>query len=326
MAWESNLLRKGRWAKYTFCLDTMEAFIEQAPLWQRCCVFLYVVLGTWVATLFGVDMETMWAQGEIILRDMAAVGRLKPREIAEKLNQFVSVKLRGSSPLEFDQAKSDVYDREFWPMAAHMALALQPSAIARKDFVLEAADWMDKDHARVADLGCGPGVILCSLLARKPTWEGVGLDVSHPALQYAARLAAHRRVGARAKFAAGDLTDLPYPNQSFDLVVASEVLEHVPDIQKALRELARVLRPGGKVVMTVPLHSRTALHQHSLSVEEDLSRLYAQAGLSVRRLEIRYYLGFGDDWCHAFVVAAAGANGHNLVKRNASLVYTYARA
>lgn len=50
----------------------------------------------------------------------------------------------------------------------------------------------------------------------------------------------------------GDIQAMPLPSERFDTVVSFEVLEHVPDPEKALREIFRVLRPGGKLVMSVP--------------------------------------------------------------------------
>jgi ubiquinone/menaquinone biosynthesis C-methylase UbiE len=154
-------------------------------------------------------------------------------------------------------------------------------------------------------LGCGPGVILCNVLRRKPGWTGEGLDISQAAVDYAIRLADHQGVGNRVRFSSGDVVHLPYRDASLDVVVASEVLEHVPDIQKALAEIRRVLGPGGTVVITVPLESRTALHVHSLTGQEYIERLCRQAGLTVRSIDTRAYLGFGDDWRHAFLVAEA---------------------
>jgi SAM-dependent methyltransferase len=244
------------------------------------------------------------------------------------LRIFVSTKLRGATPLDFDQAKAAVYDQVFWPMAAHMAFAVQPSAVARLDFVMEIAGLMEGEHVHVADLGCGPGVVLCKILTRKPSWTGQGLDISRPATNYAIKLAEYKKIGDRARFSVGDLTNLPYPDSSFDLVVASEALEHVPEIQTALKELGRVLRPRGKVVFTVPLESHTALHVHCLTGPDDVRRLCDEAGLAIRRLEIRRDLGFGDDWRHAFVVAVSGEGeiGNRFVKRPWCIVNTYAPA
>jgi ubiquinone/menaquinone biosynthesis C-methylase UbiE len=305
MAWEMRLLRNTKLRSYGLCLDVLEGYADRAPWWQRGCLFLYTALGTWIASLLGFDMEVMWTMGEMVVGDAVAVTRLTPREIARELGRFVKAKRRNSAPLDFGEAKAAVYDQAFWPMAAHMAFAVQPSAIVRRHFVARVADSVPLEHAHVADLGCGPGVILCNVLRRKAGWTGEGLDISQAAIDYATRLAAHQKVGKRVRFSTGDVVHLPYRDASFDVVIASEVLEHVPDIQKALAEIRRVLRPGGTVVITVPLESRTALHVHSLAGQEYIERLCRQAGFIVRRLETLPYLGFGDDWRHAFLVAEA---------------------
>src|SRR5947209_5469031 len=57
---------------------------------------------------------------------------------------------------------------------------------------------------------------------------------------------------ARARCVGGDATAMPFDDGSFDRVIAAEVLEHVPADQRALAEIARVLRPGGMLAVTVP--------------------------------------------------------------------------
>src|SRR5262249_21659316 len=52
--------------------------------------------------------------------------------------------------------------------------------------------------------------------------------------------------------AAGDATAMPFPDDSFDVVIAAEVLEHIPADQDAMNEIVRVLRPGGTAAITVP--------------------------------------------------------------------------
>lgn len=53
----------------------------------------------------------------------------------------------------------------------------------------------------------------------------------------------------------GEITALPYADRSFDLVAACDVIEHVTDDQQVFRELSRVLRPGGRLIFSVPLHA-----------------------------------------------------------------------
>src|SRR6202034_3743603 len=57
---------------------------------------------------------------------------------------------------------------------------------------------------------------------------------------------------AQARAVAGDATSMPFPDASFDCVIASEVLEHIPHDQQAMNEITRVLRPGGIAAVTVP--------------------------------------------------------------------------
>jgi SAM-dependent methyltransferase len=76
-----------------------------------------------------------------------------------------------------------------------------------------------------------------------------------------------------------DVTDLPYSEGSFDVVVCSHVLEHVPDDRRAMSELRRVLRPGGYAILLVPLDATRAetLEDPSIVTPEARAREYWQA-------------------------------------------------
>ncbi|MCZ2858596.1 methyltransferase domain-containing protein [Blastococcus sp. VKM Ac-2987] len=97
------------------------------------------------------------------------------------------------------------------------------------------------------DVGCGPGTITADLAARVAPGRVLGLDVSPDPLDEARASAA--RAGVAATFAVGDCYALDLPDASFDVVHAHQVLQHLTDPVAALREMARVCRPGGLIAV-----------------------------------------------------------------------------
>jgi ubiquinone/menaquinone biosynthesis C-methylase UbiE len=92
---------------------------------------------------------------------------------------------------------------------------------------------------RVLEVGCGTGLILSRIATHAS--EAVGVDFSKGML----RTAQERGLSV----AAGSATDLPFADNSFDLVCSFKVLAHVPDIRKALAEITRVTKPGGRMAL-----------------------------------------------------------------------------
>lgn len=100
------------------------------------------------------------------------------------------------------------------------------------------------------DIGVGTGRLLASVSGV----EKHGIDVS---LNYLQRL-----VGGDVELAQGSIEALPYKDGYFDVVTCTDVLEHVVDLNQALRELRRVLRPGGAAVLRVPYLEDLAPYLH----------------------------------------------------------------
>lgn len=98
---------------------------------------------------------------------------------------------------------------------------------------------------RVVDVGCGTGLLLERLLAGHSGAEAWGVDLSPEMLTQA-----RARLGRRARLLLGDASALPLPDQCFDAAASSSALHHWSDPERALREIARVLRPGGQLVLT----------------------------------------------------------------------------
>jgi ubiquinone/menaquinone biosynthesis C-methylase UbiE len=111
-------------------------------------------------------------------------------------------------------------------------------------------------HDRLLDLGCGAGRHAFEALRRGA--RVTAFDYDEAELKDVAAMAnAMSRAGelpgaASSGCARGDATALPFPDASFDRIIAAEVLEHIDDDAGALRELVRVLRPGGTLAATVP--------------------------------------------------------------------------
>lgn len=100
----------------------------------------------------------------------------------------------------------------------------------------------------VLDVGCGSGALTRTLAQRiAPGGRVVGLDTSAALLKVARELADEAGLGGVIEWKEGDCRALPFPNASFDAVVAATTLSHVPDVGRALAEMVRVTRPGGRV-------------------------------------------------------------------------------
>jgi len=99
---------------------------------------------------------------------------------------------------------------------------------------------------RVLDCGCGPGSITIGLAERVTPGEVVGIDIRPEAVEQARGLA-RERAATNVRFEVASVYELPYPDAAFDAAFASAVLQHLASPISALREIRRVLKPGGIV-------------------------------------------------------------------------------
>ncbi|KAA8968930.1 methyltransferase domain-containing protein [Mycobacterium sp.] len=117
-------------------------------------------------------------------------------------------------------------------------------------------DWLDIPPGGVAlDVGSGPGTVTAALArAAGPGGLALGVDVSEPMLARAVRAESGPQVG----FLRADAQRLPLRDDTVDAVVSIAVLQLIPDPAAALSEMARVLRPGGRLAVMVPTAGRAA--------------------------------------------------------------------
>lgn len=155
--------------------------------------------------------------------------------------------------------------------------------------------------AAVLDVGTGPGVLLVELARRRQDVRLTGVDLSPDMIAAASRNL--REYGERATASVGDATDLPFPEASFDVIVSSLSLHHWDHPERAAGELARVLRPGGRLFVYdfpfAPFDKLTAAARAE-------SRFAAQSPERVRFRAGRLHLPRTDRYVLAARPASAG--------------------
>lgn len=136
---------------------------------------------------------------------------------------------------------------------------------------------------RLLDVGFGSGTILQT--ARDLCWEISGQEVSKPAIEQA------RGLGFDVFH--GELEDAKFPDGHFDVVTASEVIEHLPEPQKTLHEIARILRPGGLLWATTPsarsLSFRLMKEKWTVLSPPDHTQLYSKKGVQIMLAKVGFH-------------------------------------
>ncbi len=143
-----------------------------------------------------------------------------------------------------------LYDQAYDHHTFYQAYFRQAQAAASKHRTHIAWAWryffrhaIPRGGGRLLDIGCATGAFL--MAAKNRGWNPQGLDVSPAAVQVA-------RDVVGVDVGVGTLESFAFPGATFDAVTAWEVLEHLPDPRSFLKEINRVLRPGGVVALSTP--------------------------------------------------------------------------
>ena len=104
---------------------------------------------------------------------------------------------------------------------------------------------------RILDLGCGPGVLLSLAAATVGEGRAVGVDVSQVMVAQARRRNRSAIRAGRAEVQEAVAESLPFPEAHFDAVSSVNSLQHWGDVEAGLREIARVMRPGGRLCLVL---------------------------------------------------------------------------
>lgn len=145
-----------------------------------------------------------------------------------------------------DRGEAVGFDPEMFPKLA----ALEAGNFwfrARNKLILWATKRYMHGEPRILEIGCGTGFVLSAISEAWPTAELVGSELFGEGLSYAGA-----RV-PRAELLQLDARNLPY-HSHFDLIGAFDVLEHIREDEAVLKQIAKALRPGGLMIITVPQH------------------------------------------------------------------------
>jgi len=167
--------------------------------------------------------------------------------------------LLGGSAVDYEgPAKNTGAIQAAWASPIGSMLYDNAQAITRRFIAAwqHPTEWLNIPQGGIAlDVGSGPGSVTASLArAAGPDGLALGVDISEPMLARAVRAEAGPQVG----FLRADAQRLPLRDQTVDAVVSIAVLQLIPDPVAALSEMARVLRPGGRLAVMVPNVGRAA--------------------------------------------------------------------
>lgn len=147
------------------------------------------------------------------------------------------------------------------------------------------------DHCgELLDIGYGSGILLPTLAARCTSLTGI--DIHPHSTAVAERL---RKIGVTAKLISADARKLPYPNASFDVIVAFSFMEHVAPIEPFITEMLRVLKPQGRIVLGMPMVNKAFNALFPLIGYFNIEDQHITSPSDVRKELRRQHLSFIED-------------------------------
>lgn len=172
---------------------------------------------------------------EDIYKSLITVSIIKPK--GQKLQKLVKY--------------ADVWDRKY-SMAEDPDILYQIERISQGHMCISIIQVIEKylsSQDKVLEVGCGTGRIIISLMKRNKI-SGYGVDFSEKSIRLAKKLAYHSKTPL--EIIKADLINLPFPDNFFDVVFGDSVLEHILDYERVLKEITRVTKDNGKVIISVP--------------------------------------------------------------------------
>lgn len=159
---------------------------------------------------------------------------------------------------------------------------------------------------KVLDVASGEGY--GAALMAKSAGQVTGVDIDPEAIAHANRKYANDQL----RFETGDIYSLPLNNDEFDVITSFETIEHVGDHQKAMKELKRVLRPGGMLIISTPDHKSTHHHASNGQNPYHLKELDADGFVSLLSEYFEHFMILNQKTINASMIVSAGNDADKL--------------
>lgn len=210
---------------------------------------------------------------------------------------------------------------------AYASAAAQAHLDALDDAFVDRVISLGVEGGRALDIGTGPGQIPLKIARRLSRLRIVGIDRSAAMLKAAKAEARRRELGGRVEFMAADASRLCFPASTFDLVISNSLLHHLNNPVQVLNEMARVAKPGGKILVRdlrrpsrpdfaahVAWHGRHYSGAMKRLFEDSVRAAYTPAELQdlLRRSQLRSAEIFCERRAHLGFCGAGAAEGKDI--------------
>ncbi len=152
-------------------------------------------------------------------------------------------------PSEYLLNDLSIYDRaNWWDPRSSFRVLHSMNEVRIPYFLSHFPHMADRDTLAVADIGCGGGFVAEAIANQSSAYAVTGVDISAKSIEIAKTHADEYLESLNLMYVVGSIYAIPLPSGSQDIVIASDLLEHLTDVPAALKEVFRVLRPGGVFV------------------------------------------------------------------------------
>ena len=224
-----------------------------------------------------------WARTEEVISDILYAADMDLKQLFT-----IEIPTELAADRDFEAVKTKLYETKYYPVSEHLNYISFPPALERKAFIRKHFSRF-KEDSYFCDLGFGPGVLTAFILQQDASWRAAGVDISKDCLRHAERFLEKKEVLGRSELSVADVRSLPYPDDTFDVVIAVEVLEHITDPEAGLAEAMRVLKPGGYAITALPVQLPLLMHLYDFDTPDEVLALYEKVGLEVVDFETKEF-------------------------------------